>query len=138
MPRSHQNIEVYALTTDHKPSKKKEKERIEKMRGEVKPIEKSNGQGVNRVWVKGQQFPGLAMSRSFGDNMAHSVGAIAEPDICKLDLDTENFDYIIVSASDGLWDALSIEKVKQYIRKIFIRTMAVEDCCNFLARDARL
>lgn len=70
--------------------------------------------------------------------MAHTVGVSAEPDICKLDLDLDHFDYIIVSASDGLWDALSIEKVKQYVRKIFIRTMAVEDCCTFLARDARL
>ena len=35
--------------------------------------------GVHRVWVKNQDFPGLAMSRSLGDKLAHTVGVSAEP-----------------------------------------------------------
>ena len=32
--------------------------------------------GPERVWLKDQDIPGLAMSRSLGDTVAHSVGAV--------------------------------------------------------------
>jgi hypothetical protein len=35
--------------------------------------------GPPRIWLKKQELPGLAMSRSFGDEVAASVGVIAEP-----------------------------------------------------------
>ena len=37
--------------------------------------------GPPRVWVKGKQIPGLAMTRSIGDMCATSVGVTAEPEI---------------------------------------------------------
>ena len=37
--------------------------------------------GPPRVWLKDQDYPGLAMSRSFGDRVAHSVGVSEEPEI---------------------------------------------------------
>jgi hypothetical protein len=37
--------------------------------------------GPNRVWQKGCEYPGLAMSRSIGDFVAKEVGVTAEPDI---------------------------------------------------------
>ena len=37
--------------------------------------------GPYRVWLKNENVPGLAMSRSVGDRVAHSVGVISEP--CK-------------------------------------------------------
>jgi hypothetical protein len=33
------------------------------------------------VWLKEEEIPGLAMSRSFGDRVAASVGVIALPGI---------------------------------------------------------
>jgi hypothetical protein len=35
--------------------------------------------GPHRVWLKNENIPGLAMSRSFGDLVAASVGVIPEP-----------------------------------------------------------
>ncbi len=35
--------------------------------------------GPPRVWLKSEEIPGLAMSRSFGDQVAASVGILAEP-----------------------------------------------------------
>ena len=35
--------------------------------------------GPSRVWLKGEDLPGLAMSRSFGDKVAASCGVICEP-----------------------------------------------------------
>jgi len=37
--------------------------------------------GPYRVWLKTENFPGLAMSRSIGDFVAASVGVISEPGI---------------------------------------------------------
>ena len=34
---------------------------------------------MHRVWARGQDFPGLAMSRSLGDKLAHTVGVIGDP-----------------------------------------------------------
>lgn len=36
--------------------------------------------GPHRVWLKNENIPGLAMSRSFGDGLAHSVGVISDPE----------------------------------------------------------
>jgi hypothetical protein len=35
--------------------------------------------GPLRVWLKSEDIPGLAMTRSFGDQVAASVGVVAEP-----------------------------------------------------------
>lgn len=49
--------------------------------------------GPLRVWLKHEDIPGLAMSRSFGDEVASRVGVIAEPGkyplklICQLNRD---------------------------------------------------
>jgi hypothetical protein len=37
--------------------------------------------GPHRVWLKNENIPGLAMSRSFGDYVAHQVGVSSEPEI---------------------------------------------------------
>ena len=51
------------------------------MNGEVKQSVNRAGihYGVHRVWIKDKDFPGLAMSRSIGDKLAHTVGVIPEP-----------------------------------------------------------
>ena len=41
--------------------------------GVVRPI------GPARVYLKFEEYPGLAMSRSIGDMIAHSVGVSSEP-----------------------------------------------------------
>ena len=35
--------------------------------------------GPLRVWLKNEQYPGLAMSRSVGDLIATSVGVTSDP-----------------------------------------------------------
>ena len=37
--------------------------------------------GPYRIWLKDQNIPGLAMTRSFGDYIASTVGVIDEPEI---------------------------------------------------------
>ena len=44
-------------------------------------VENGIKSGPYRVWLKNENFPGLAMSRSIGDFVAGSVGCICEPGI---------------------------------------------------------
>ena len=69
------------LSRDHKPSDKDEFTRINKRGGRVEPLKEDDGEfvGPMRVWLKEDDIPGLAMSRSFGDRVAASVGVLAEP-----------------------------------------------------------
>jgi len=61
------------------------------------------------VWLKNEELPGLAMSRSMGDKVAHSVGVTAEPDTLEFTLGLS--DRYVVIASDGVWEFLSNEDV---------------------------
>ena len=56
-----------------------------------------------------ENIPGLAMSRSFGDQIASQVGVISEPGkyLIKEEIMEFNFtknDRFIVLASDGIWE----------------------------------
>ena len=103
------NYEFIALSHDHKPENEEEKERIEKMGGEVsqefligkdeRPV------GPFRVWNKGCDYPGIAISRSLGDKIAELIGVIPEPEILEFDINDKS-KYIIMG-SDGLFDYLS-------------------------------
>ncbi|CAM9280952.1 unnamed protein product, partial [Scytosiphon promiscuus] len=73
------------------------------------------GSEVPRVWAASGEGPGLAMSRSIGDKMAHSVGVTYEPDITEIDLNPR-LDVMLVLASDGVWDVLSAEDIRKVRR----------------------
>ena len=70
-----------ALSIDHKPDRKDERKRIEKKNGRVEPFREQSGEpiGPARVWMRTENVPGLAMSRSIGDSVAQSVGVIPDP-----------------------------------------------------------
>ena len=59
--------------------------RIESMNGRIESYKGRYGENVGpaRVWLKHEQYPGLAMSRSIGDACAHSVGVSALPGKCE-------------------------------------------------------
>lgn len=58
-----------ALTRDHKPDDPLEAQVIEKAGGRIDSYRDNNGfkVGPERVWLKNEDIPGLAMTRSFGD-----------------------------------------------------------------------
>jgi len=74
---------AFPLSDDHKPNKPEERERILKYGGRVEQLKNLMGEpvGPHRIWLKNQDAPGLAMSRSFGDTGAGRVGKIAEAGI---------------------------------------------------------
>ncbi len=57
--------------------------------------------------------PGLAMSRSLGDAVAHTAGVSSEPEFFEYDFNPNREDLILVMASDGLWEFLSDQEVME-------------------------
>ena len=97
---------VRALSRDHKPDDPEESKVILANNGRIDSYRDQLGNqiGPMRVWLKTEDIPGLAMSRSFGDAMAARVGVNAIPEIKEFQLTTE--DKIMVLASDGVWEFL--------------------------------
>jgi serine/threonine protein phosphatase PrpC len=139
------NNEIYNLSNDHKPNNKSEYERIIKKNGEIRKnnIDINNNfidyNEINlnikipfRVFLKNKNIPGLAMSRSIGDFIAKKVGVINEPEI--LDIIINNNDKFIILASDGLWEFVSNEDVRDIVNKYykdFNLKDAIKDLINF-------
>lgn len=98
------NIIAEDLTFDHKPDSPEEKERILASGGRVFAVEYDDGiDGPPRVWLGHMDVPGLAMSRSLGDAVAHTAGVISEPEITERVLNPAT-DKFIICATDGLWE----------------------------------
>ncbi len=104
---------IVKLSRDHKPELPDEKRRILGAGGRVDRI---YGMGPYRVWFKDGDYPGLAMSRSIGDTLAHKVGVSNIPEIFEYNINSVKPIAIIV-ASDGVWEFMSNEQVKNILNK---------------------
>lgn len=107
------------LTTSHKPEALLEQRRIYENGGEV--IE-------GRVWCKGEDYPGLAMSRSLGDVKGHTCGVICEPSVRSVPFEgitsprSANLKalvygrHILLCCSDGVWDFIEASEAAVIVR----------------------
>uniref|UniRef100_A0A803QYL7 PPM-type phosphatase domain-containing protein n=2 Tax=Cannabis sativa TaxID=3483 RepID=A0A803QYL7_CANSA len=95
-----------ALTTDHRPSRKDEKDRIENLGGYV--------DCCNGVWrIQGS----LAVSRGIGDRHLKEW-VIAEPETKVLEIKPE-CEFLILG-SDGLWDKITNQEAVDIVRPLCI------------------
>lgn len=124
-----------ALSRDHKPDDPTERQHIEANNGRVDCYKDSFGKqiGPMRVWLKNEDLPGLAMSRSFGDSTAARVGVNAVPEVKTFTLTSE--DKIVVLASDGVWEFLSNHQVAKVVFPYFAQKNA-EAAAEHLVRTA--
>ena len=112
------NLRPVPLTTDQKPNHEDEFARIQSAGGSVEQILDSFGRPVGpyRVWLPGNDHPGLAMSRSLGDLIAKRVGVIATP-VCHC-FQMYGADQFVVLASDGIWDVMENIEVVNFVEKV--------------------
>ena len=110
---SGNNNNIIQLNKCHNPERDEEKKRIEKNGGEVGRVNWAD-YGPQRVWYKGRIYPGLSISRSFGDFISEPLGVFSTPEIEEFDIDYKK-EKIIVLATDGIWEFLSNEKVRDII-----------------------
>ena len=109
---------VIPLSFDQKPDDPEESKRIKENGGEISQYEEDGEKsGPFRVWQKGEVYPGIAMSRSIGDFIASKLGVIPEPKFLeeKIDKDTK----FIVVASDGIWEFLDNNTVKNMVMPFY-------------------
>ena len=125
------------LSIDHKPKITSEKNRILINGGRVKPFyDDKNKQflGPDRVWLKTDDLPGLAMTRSFGDTIAHMVGVISEPEIKKYEF-TGNEKFIVIG-SDGIWEYITSEECVNIVKEFYDKNMNINGAINCLMNEA--
>jgi serine/threonine protein phosphatase PrpC len=104
------DLEAVALTRDHKPELEDEKVRIEKSGGRV-----TFDGYCHRVVKKHGSTPGLNMSRSLGDGVAHRVCGVAEePEVSEYSLGPE--DHALLVCSDGIWEVISPQEAAEILK----------------------
>jgi len=125
------------LSRDHKPSEPDENRRIMLNNGRIKKCYDETTKkyiGPDRVWLKNKDEPGLAMSRSIGDKIAHSVGVSDEPELKSFEYDgTEKF---IVLASDGIWEYIHGDECIKVLRPYYEEKKDVEEAAYALVKEA--
>jgi len=86
-----------------------------------------------RVWLMDQDAPGLAMSRSLGDFIAHSVGVSQHPEVKRFELQAE--DKFIIIASDGVWEFLTNEMIAKIVWPYYLEN-SPEQAGNAIVKEA--
>ena len=126
---------VFPLSYDCKPELPNERKRILARGGIVeRAYDPYYGEtGPYRVWGRGEDAPGLAMSRSIGDMDAKRFGVIPNPQIVEYTIDF--FTKYLIMASDGIWEFISNEQAMKLSNKYYLRN----DCsgiCHELTQRA--
>ena len=127
--------ESESITRDHKASEVDESKRIERFGGRIEQYKDEHGVyiGPKRVWLKNDPVPGLAMTRSFGDQIASSVGVVSDPEIKERTLKEE--DKVVVIASDGLWEYVTNEQVCDIVKEVYA-CKSSDKICQMLYKAA--
>ena len=125
------------LNRDHKPTESDEIKRIISQGGEIKQsFDKTKKKyfGPERIWLKNSDIPGLSMSRSFGDNLAHTIGVINIPEInCYEFTGTEKF---IVIASESIWQFIDSDECVEIIKEFYEKNLDAIGALNALVTEA--
>jgi serine/threonine protein phosphatase PrpC len=131
----NQLLGIQPLSTDHKPDIPCEKNRILSKGGYVDQITGAYGNkvGPQRVWKIGQNYPGLAMSRSLGDFHAKECGVISYPQIVVKTID--KLSKYLVICSDGVWEFIQNEQVRD-LGNVFFKKNDVGGFCSEMVNFA--
>ena len=104
---------IKELNITHTPNNSDEKNRVLKNGGVIARMDLSNV-GPLRIWFKNKKYPGLSITRSFGDLESDELGVISEPDIKEYDIDEEKIK-IIVFGTDGVWKFMTNDKIMNIV-----------------------
>lgn len=130
-----QRYVLHCESMDHKPEVPEERARIEAKNGRVFEW------GSYRVWLQDVDMPGLAMSRSFGDAVAKTVGVTSEPDVITVERieggGKKRPEAFAVLATDGVWEFMSSDDCIEFISNCILQSnMSPQQSCNALVDEA--
>ena len=119
-PTTAARFTAHPLSIDQKPDRPDERRRILDCRGRVEACKGARGEDIGppRVWLAAQDVPGLAMSRSFGDLIAASVGVIAKPEVDERTRGRDGDECFVVLGSDGVWEFMSDDEVVELVGRV--------------------
>mmetsp|Transcript_107779 Transcript_107779/g.186787 ORF Transcript_107779/g.186787 Transcript_107779/m.186787 type:complete len:219 (-) Transcript_107779:80-736(-) len=123
-------------TTDHKPTLEKEQARLEQMGCEIRIKEHPDHVEI-RIFLKGREYPGLCMSRSFGDLLVKDHGVLSEPVV-------EQWSYegipgaMLLAASDGVWEFIDSNKAVQMILQAVKAGKSHDEAVTDLVEEAKM
>lgn len=125
---------LHCETRDHKPDVPEERQRIEANNGRVFEW------GTFRVWLQDVDMPGLAMSRSFGDAVAKTVGVTSDPEVTIVERVTfgrKERPSFAVLASDGVWEFMTSDECIEFVAQCILKSgMTPQETCNALVEEA--
>lgn len=121
------------MTIDQKPEDPVELERILQCGGVVMRLEDEMGRKVGpyRVWKVENGYPGIAMSRSLGDTLAHEIGVSNTP-LTSMRRIEESKDSFIVIASDGVWDTMENQEVVDFVEAYRLRSVKNVEMASYI------
>ena len=122
------NSKICPLSYDCKPELPNERKRIYECGGTVERALDDNDEegGPYRVWAFGENYPGLAMSRSIGDMDAKKIGVIPNPQIVEYTINNDS-KYMLI-CSDGVWEFISNEEAMKIGNKYYLKNDAIGLC----------
>jgi serine/threonine protein phosphatase PrpC len=123
------NSRLILGTKDHKPQLPAERERLEAAGSEVRQVDEDS----YRIYLPGTTFPGLTMSRAFGDTACQ--GVIQEPEYQQIFMQPED-EYYAIIASDGIWEFIDYEKALELSAKK-LRLKGPAETVKFLTDASR-
>ena len=132
------NTKIYPLSYDCKPELPNESKRIFASGGSVEQFIDQNNKGVGpfRVFIKGQENPGLAMSRSIGDIEAKTCGVIPNPQIIEYDISSKT--KYMIACSDGIWEFISNEEAMEIGNKYYLRNDPLGLCNELINKSTEI
>ena len=123
------------LSRDCTPYIETEKMRILINGGNVIQLKNSINQenGPLRIYLKGDNIPGLSITRSFGDRIGKKIGMISNPVINEYTLN--KFVKIIIIASSGVWKFIKEKEILNFGIKYYLINDP-DNFCNIIANKA--
>ena len=74
-----------------------------------------------RIYVRARMYPGLTISRSLGDLIAHQIGVTSEPQVNFYTIQPD--DRFFTIASDGVWNHLQTDDVGEIVSEYGMKEM---------------
>ena len=86
-----------------------------------------------RIWQNGEGGIGLALTRSFGDDILNKLGVCCVPEIKEFIL--EKNDKFIIVASDGLWEYIPSQECVNIVKEFYAKN-DIKGAGNYLYKEA--
>jgi len=135
---------VLLETQDHKVEVPSELKRIEDGGCEVRTKNYEDGFSSSRIYVKEKDYPGIMMTRCFGDQCVKAHGITAEPEIAHwggpggaLSTTADANECYILMASDGIWEFLDTSTVHHMVSRALRKGKCLQEACGDLIAEAK-